>query len=71
MRKACTESLVEVSKAVGPKLSHELLTEVFMRLAGDSQKVVRNGALQVYILCYIILYYVILFQACVERDPTH
>lgn len=47
VRKACTESLVEVSKAIGPALSQELLIDVFLRLAEDSQKVVRNGVLQV------------------------
>ena len=36
-----------MSRAIGPDLSHEVLTEVFLRLATDSQKVVRNGALQV------------------------
>ncbi|CAM9156070.1 unnamed protein product [Phaeothamnion confervicola] len=46
VRKACTESLVEISKAVGPDVAHAHLSEVFLRLASDNSKLVRNGALQ-------------------------
>lgn len=47
VRKACTESMVDMAKAVGPEVTSEQLTEVFLRLSRDSSKLVRDGALQV------------------------
>lgn len=46
MRKACAESLVEISKCVNADLRSHVLVEVFLRLSGDSSKFVRHSALQ-------------------------
>ncbi|CAN0484365.1 unnamed protein product, partial [Ectocarpus sp. 12 AP-2014] len=46
VRKACTEAMVEMSKAVGSEVSLRELTPVFLNLASDSSKLVRTGALQ-------------------------
>ena len=46
VRKACAESLVDLSKAINSDLRSHIIAEMFLRLSADTNKFVRNTILQ-------------------------